>query len=232
MTSALTLGRYTGRCDHAALRRLLSASDEPFCPECGVDLAEQTTPVLQIIRPEKPRRVRPPPTTLDERDIRRYVFEALDLNRQEHKAERAARMTVSTVAPALSAIELGITGNGCTGTKRGWRPVDGRDCDHMEVRELNPEYGGRYAQLSHEARVVTDAIIDDGGGFQDLARQFGTRTHVLTIYQRIALRLATRVQADKWHGKFASGDCGPALAASEREGQALLRTGARAWWGA
>ena len=197
------------------------------CPDCGASLDD--TPVIRQTPPKLPRRIRPAPHDIDERAIREYVGQALEMNRQEAKSEKRAHMDSSTIIPALSAAQLGVIGNGCTGTKRGWRPVDSdldpRDC------HVDPELAARYAALRGEAKRITDAVIDDQAGFQDLDMKFGTKTHRLTIFQRVALRMADEKQAEKWHAKFASGDSAPALAAAEKAGPVLLLAGAKGWWG-
>ena len=196
------------------------------CPDCGTSLG-QVSPVRKTpprIRPQRVFRA-----DIDERDIRTYVGQALEFNAQRARREKAAHMDSSTMAPALSAAMLGIVGNGCTGTKRGWRPmeheIDPRDC------HVDPELADRYVRLTGQALRITDEVIGDQAGFQDVSLPFGSRSHELTIYQRVSLRMAPDTLVQKWHEKFASGDAEPAKMAAEREGRGLLMVGAKGWWG-
>jgi hypothetical protein len=160
-----------------------------------------------------------------ERLVHRYVHEILTFDTEVASIDRESGG--SPLAAVIQQLELGVLGNGCRGTKGvGGAPRE------REERCVNPAYGAKYRALRGDALRATDAIMDDGQGFQIVLVPFESKLVPCDLPERIAFRLASEHEMDKWRRKVFLGDSKPAIAEAARIGAELLQIGATAWWSA
>jgi hypothetical protein len=163
-----------------------------------------------------------------ERQVRAYVAAVLAWDASVARVERAARGGgISSILVVIRAGELGILGDGCSGTRgTGRAPEPDRD-----VSAADPEGTRRYRALRSEARVVTDAVIADGQGDQVRDVVVAERELPLSLAQRVGYALASGEQRAAWERCVALRDSAPALAGMSERGAGLLERAAREWHG-
>lgn len=163
---------------------------------------------------------------IEERLVRAYVYEILTFDAEVATIVRESGG--SPLAGVIQQLELGVLGNGCRGTKGvGHGPRNDR-----EDRCVNPAHGAKYRALRGDALRATDAIMDDGQGFQIVWVPFDRILVECDLPERIAFRTVSEHEMDKWRRKIFLRDQKPAIAEAARIGNALLQVGAAAWWSA
>jgi hypothetical protein len=162
---------------------------------------------------------------IEQRLINAYVHEVLSFDAEVSSIERESGG--SPLAGVIAQLELGVLGNGCRGTKGV-----GHRREEREDRCVNPAFGAKYRALRGDALRATDAIMDDGQGFQIVWVPFDRKLVECDLPERIAFRTASEHEMDKWRRKIWIGDAKPAIAEAARIGNELLQAGAAAWWSA
>src|SRR5258707_10950703 len=89
-------------------------------------------------------------------------------------AERDSRLysARSSLAAAIEALEQGVIGTGCSGTKGTWRP----EREVPRIRPVDDSPRGRYACLSAPSRRCVAAIVEDGGGLEPRTIVYGAHS--------------------------------------------------------
>jgi hypothetical protein len=161
----------------------------------------------------------------------------------------AAGGSWSNLPGVLAALELGVIGHGCWGSKG---VLVGNPSPAREAASVRGDWGPRYNGLRPaDLRRVVDLVLDDGAGWQLLPVFVGgkcleplaleaevrgvERARGCSLPQRVGFRWAERYDADlfkRWAQHVALRDQGAALAGAQDRGAQLLYDAAQAWWAA
>lgn len=167
-----------------------------------------------------------------ERLVRTFVHEILQWNLSVARAETSTvRVGRSTIVPTLTAMELGIVGHGCDGTK----PIGAAPHDPELTKQLYADPLGtrRYQALRDRDRQTADVILFDAHGDQVVAVMFNRRVIECSLAHRVGFQIAEERDPKthaRWLGKIAAKDSRPALDAAERLGNECLQSAAVAWF--
>lgn len=141
------------------------------------------------------------------------------------------RLGESSTAGAMRAIETGIVGTGCKGTRGAWGggPQEPRELPPVLVDAASER---RYTALRGEARETAEAIVADAQGDRVAPLDVGGKMHELTLDQRVALRVVDPLTMRRWLKHARVRDTGPMLLGSAELGARRLREAAESWWAA
>jgi hypothetical protein len=158
--------------------------------------------------------------------VTEFVTDLLAWNAQVERIERSQRGSNSPLHGDLVALQLGVLGSGCSGTKTPGRPAP----PERDAGSVDPILTFRYQRLRGEALRVADIVLADGRGVQNTIERAEKREHELTLEQRVGLRVSDDDRARKWYAKLVEGDSVPALTGMRVRGEAALALAAGAWW--
>lgn len=199
------------------------------CNDCGQEYLAGPDAVLEPKEQKKPRRNRGDRArgSSDEKKVRLYVQDVLEWDKACSKIERVAKGAASPIISVIAALERGVVGHGCYGTKG---VLVGHSNEIDVAANVDPLGTARYLALRGNARSTTNAVLSDGQGEQMGDVTCGNRTVSCSLAQRVGMRLSNQKTRQRWYKAIADGDSIDAMNAAGDLGDSLLKEAAEAWF--